>query len=196
MSTRATASIAALLIGISPIVFAQQPSPPKATAEKTAADAAPPRPSIIPLKLNIVVSRYQAEKKVTSLPYMVSLTSNNQRVNARMGAQVPLPNVGGSSDGKPSPAYSYRDVGLFIDAQAYAVEPGLFRIDVTVSDSTIIPSGQIQGAPSFANAPVFRNLTTHNSVMLRDGQTTQLSTAADPMSGEIMRVDVTLTVVK
>ncbi len=32
--------------------------------------------------------------------------------------------------------------------------------------------------------------------MLREGQTTQLTTAADPITGEIMRVDVTLTVVK
>ncbi len=32
--------------------------------------------------------------------------------------------------------------------------------------------------------------------MLRDGQTTQLTTAADPITGEIMRVDVTLTVIK
>jgi hypothetical protein len=33
-------------------------------------------------------------------------------------------------------------------------------------------------------------------MVLKDGQTTQLTTAADPISGDVMRVDVTLTVVK
>jgi hypothetical protein len=33
-------------------------------------------------------------------------------------------------------------------------------------------------------------------VILKDGQTTHVTSAADPISGETMRVDVTLTVSK
>ena len=186
-----------VLISVSPILAQEPSAPPKPTAEKSApASPAPPRPTIVPLKLSIVVSKYQGDKKTSSLPYTLSLTSSNTRVNARMGAQIPLASTGTSSDGKPSPKYTYRDVGLFIDAQAYQVDTGQFRLDVTVADTTIIPNSQVQGAPAIADAPIFRNLTTHNSIVLRDGQTTQLTTAADPLSGDVMRVDVTLNVVK
>jgi hypothetical protein len=32
--------------------------------------------------------------------------------------------------------------------------------------------------------------------MLRDGQSTQYTAATDPVSGEVLKIDVTLTVVK
>jgi hypothetical protein len=184
MTTYIRTLAAIVFISVSPIL-AQEPASP-----------ASPRPTIVPLKLNIIVSKYQGDKKTSSLPYTLSLTSSNTRVNARMGAQIPLASTGGSSDGKPSPKYTYRDVGLFIDATAFQVDTGQFRVDVTVVDTTIIPTSQVQGAPAILDAPIFRNLTTHNSIVLRDGQTAQLTTAADPLSGEVMRVDVTLNVLK
>jgi len=35
-----------------------------------------------------------------------------------------------------------------------------------------------------------------NTLLLRDGQSSQLTSAADKVTGEILKVDVTLTVVK
>ena len=78
------------------------------------------------------------------------------------------------------------------------VEPGLYKMDINVSDTSVSSSSQIQGAPAITGVPMFRNFSTGGTVMLRDGQTTQLTTAGDPITGEIMRVDVmhALTVVK
>jgi hypothetical protein len=76
------------------------------------------------------------------------------------------------------------------------VEPGQFKMDISVADTTLSSSNQIQGAPTIPGVPIFRTFNTGGTVFLRDGQTTQLTTAADPITGETMRVDVTLTVVK
>jgi hypothetical protein len=35
-----------------------------------------------------------------------------------------------------------------------------------------------------------------NTLLLKDGQSAQLTSAADKISGEVLKVDVTLTVVK
>jgi hypothetical protein len=42
----------------------------------------------------------------------------------------------------------------------------------------------------------FRSFTMTNSMLMRDGQTVQFATATDKVTGETIRVDVTLSVVK
>jgi len=69
-------------------------------------------------------------------------------------------------------------------------------MDISVSDSSVASSNQIQGSPAVTGVPLFRNFSTNGSVLLRDGQTAQLTMAADPITGETMRDDVTLTVAK
>ncbi len=44
--------------------------------------------------------------------------------------------------------------------------------------------------------PAFRNFTSNFSILLKDGQTAQYASATDPVSGETLRVDVTVNVLK
>ena len=44
--------------------------------------------------------------------------------------------------------------------------------------------------------PSFRSFRANDSMMLKDGQTAQFTAATDKVSGETVKVDVTLTVVK
>ena len=183
-------------------VHSQEPAPaPKPAGEKPPAAAPAPAPSApqslrAPVKLNVVVSRYQNDKKLSSLPYSISVNPNNVRTSVRMGAQVPYP-TSTASEGKPVPGYSYREVGISIDAQVSVHEPGVYRVDLSVADTSISTGNQAQGAPAIGGMPIFKNFSiANNTVILKDGQTTQLTSAADPISGETMRVDVTLAVPK
>jgi hypothetical protein len=45
-------------------------------------------------------------------------------------------------------------------------------------------------------APWFQSFRTNQTMILKDGQTTQYTTAADNVSGEVVKIDMTLTVVK
>ena len=44
--------------------------------------------------------------------------------------------------------------------------------------------------------PVFRSIRLSNVLLLKDGQTEQMSSATDKFSGDVVKVDVTLTVMK
>ena len=46
------------------------------------------------------------------------------------------------------------------------------------------------------SVPTLRNFSTQNTVVLRDGQTMQFTAAADKTTGEVVKVDVTMTVEK
>jgi hypothetical protein len=165
---------------------AQKPSPPA----KPAAAASTPAGLYVPIRLQFVIAKYEGEKKISSLPYSISLNANGPRVSLRMGVQVPIANTQ-VTEGKTSRSFSYRDVGVSIDSNATShMDTGQFRVDIVVEDSSI--SSNTPGQDS----PVFRHFRTSNTVLLKDGQTSQLTTAADPISGEMMRVDVTLNVVK
>ena len=183
----------ALLMSASSSLFAQDPAPPGAKPE-SAKPAPPARSGITPLRLQLILTRYQGEKKTSSLPYSLAVSIGGPPVRFRMGADLPYST---SADGAKTPSYAFRTVGIGIDVSGQLlVEPGLYKMDISVSDNSVASSNQVQGSPAVAGAPLFRNFSTNGSVLLRDGQTTQLTTAADPITGETMRVDVTVTVVK
>ena len=46
----------------------------------------------VPLKVQLVVSRYSGEKKIGSVPYILSVVANdNDKTSLRMGVDVPVP---------------------------------------------------------------------------------------------------------
>jgi len=168
---------------------------------------APAASTVTPLRIQVVISRYQGEKKVSSLPYSLSVNAtdtprNPGRANLRMGAKVPVvmfatPVVDGQKMPSGGPL-QYQDVGTNIDCSAVVTESGRFRLDITVDDSSVYPEDQnVAGAsPATKGSPTFRSFRASDSMVLKDGGTAQFTTATDKVSGEIVKVDVTLTVVK
>jgi hypothetical protein len=150
------------------------------------------------LKVMIVLSRYQGEKKISSLPYTLSVAANSGKTSLRMGAQVPISSAAmvQAKEGAPITSYSYRDVGTNIDCSASTLDGGQFRIDLSIEDSSVYGEEQ-QGTPKRAgDLPAFRSFRSTNTLTLRDGQTLQFTTATDKITGEVVKADVTLTVVK
>ena len=188
--------LAALTVAASP-VLAQQPAPAGAKPEE-AKPAPPAKGDIAPLRLLLTISRYQGDKKISSIPYSLSVSIGGPAVRFRMGADVPYAStIMNANDATKTQSYSYRTVGVGIDVTGQLmVQPGLYKMDINVTDSWVGLSNQARGTPTVAGAPLFPHFSTNGSVLLRDGQTTQLTTAGDPITGETMRVDVTLNVLK
>ena len=177
-----------------------------ALPQPAAAQARPDRPTEpaqsglaqIPLKVQLVVSRYAGEKKVSSTPYILSVVANdNDKTSLRMGVDVAVPqSVIGGSASTPITSYNYRSVGTNIDCTAKTIEGGLFKLDLGVSDSSLFFPEKGTAAAAVPGTPAFRSFTSTFNVVLKDGQTTQHTSATDAVSGEVLRVDVTLTVLK
>jgi len=65
---------------------------------------------------------------------------------------------------------------------------------LTIEDSSVysdLPAGS-----KSPDHPSFRTFKATNSLVLRDGQTAQFTMATDKLTGEVTKVDVTLTVSK
>jgi hypothetical protein len=155
----------------------------------------------IPLQLQVVVARYQGEKRVSSLPYLLSINSGpapnfgiNTSGSLRMGTKIAVPSTT-VSEGKSTTTFEYRDVGTSIDAGAARRPDGSFNVSLTVADSGVYPDDQKTSASS-AGLPVIRSFQSTNRLILKDGQMAQFTAAADRLSGETVRVEVTLRVQK
>jgi hypothetical protein len=167
----------------------------------------PPKPeSIVPLKVEIVVSRYQGDKKVSSLPYTLTVNANDRYMNElvparlRTGASVPVPSV---TPGKESPIQGamgpvvYKQVGINIDCTARSTDDGRFRVAISIEDTSVYSEGQTaQGVPKLADIPSFRTFQSSNMVILKDGESSQFTAATDRITGEVTKVDVTMRLVK
>jgi hypothetical protein len=153
---------------------------------------------VIPAKVDVVIQRYQGDKRVASLPYSLTVSINGQgsamRTSLRMGVDVPIGTTTTTREGVTTTQPSYRNVGTNVDCSATSRDDGRFDLYVNVSDSAISSvgsTGRVSGEPL-----AFRTFTTSNSLALRDGQPMQFTAATDPVTGDVIRIEVTLTTIK
>lgn len=175
-----------------------------ARAEAVAAKAQATRDDLqrlVPLSVEVTVTRYQGEKKISSMPYMMAVNANKlgQAGPAllRMGARVPIPTIPGNpAGGGPVPApVNYQDIGTNIDCTAKVVDGG-FEVQLSVSDTSVYTNIKDSATPTVGDMPVFRSYKSTNTLVLRDGQTREFTAATDRVSGEVIRISVTLRVAK
>ena len=175
------------------------------TVSLAAQDAvqAPPnaRPAgLVSLKVSLVFARYQGDKKISSVSHVLWVTANQNRTSLRMGTQIPVPTTVFGKEGERSQSYTYKDVGTNIDCIATTASDGLFKLVLTVEDSSVYYPDQSDAAAkptsAMTGAPAFRNFTSTFTLLLRDGQTAQSTSATDPVSGQAIKLDATVNVQK
>jgi hypothetical protein len=207
-------------IGAAPVVAQQKPGdtgkPPDQSGQR--AEAAPPttpaQPSrIVPLQLDVVIARYTGEKgdkKISSAPYSLSVNATEGPsqlrpvTRLRMGGRVPISTFAPPTDqnGKPvgpvtgGGPVQYQDVGTNIDSRAGILPDGQFDVAITIEENSLAQNTQSGGVQGIPTLPVIRAMTAANNLVLRDGQTRQFTAATDRVTGEVVKVDVTLRVVK
>jgi type II secretory pathway component GspD/PulD (secretin) len=149
----------------------------------------------------VVISRYQGEKRVSSLPYTLAVNSDNVNSQLNIGANIPVPTTtftpmpAGADKPAPLVSYNYSNVGTNIDCRVTMAEDGRFELTLSVDESTVVTNTDgVSGA--YAGAPVMRSFKSRNRLLLRDGQARQYTAATDRVSGETIRIEVTLLTVK
>jgi hypothetical protein len=152
---------------------------------------------VTPLKVLVVVSRYDGEKKMASMPYtlLVNAGDRDNRVTLRMGVSLPVTGVGANG-----PTVTVHDIGTNMDCTASPAEGGRFRIGLAVNHSSVFETDQKHLQATIPrpgdSTQLIRSFTSSFSLLLRDRETGQSIAATDPVTGEVMRIDVTVTVVK
>jgi hypothetical protein len=181
-------AVAVALVTLPARGSSQETPKPEAPKAESAAERRGPTAT---LRVQLVITRYQDEKKVASLPYAFVVTAGGDWTRMRMGVDTPVPMGPTSPDGKTPTSIQYKNVGTKIDCRANPRGEG-YQLYVGVENSSALAG---PGA-SVGGAPLFRTFETKLDLVLRDGQSVQTVTSTDPVTGEVVKIDVTMNVVK
>ncbi len=192
----------AVLVCLLPVLSlaAQEKPAPDASEAKPSfvPEAARARPSPVPLRIQIAIARFEGEKKVANLPFTLMVNAGDgPNTSLRMGVEVPIP-VGAfvGPAGSPMPnQFQYKNVGINIDCRADDLKDGRYRVEARVEQSSVTAAAE-RRTPNTADAPFFRTFSTSFKALLRDGQTATHVVATDPVSGETIRIELGLAVVR
>lgn len=204
---RQTLAAAGIALLVGSVISAQAPQTPPPS----------PRPSI-PVKVDVVLSRWQGDKQVSSLPFtlwvQMAMGPNPTfgTASVRVGIDVPIGTTtetrsntnqgatGGTSTTRPE----YKNIGTSIDCTVNEqnLQEGRYLVFVNMVDSSIFspsatPAGRGSAGPGKLTDPsAFRTFSFSNRLGMRDGQTLEFATATDKITGEVLKVNVTMTVAK
>jgi hypothetical protein len=156
--------------------------------------------AITPLRVQVVFNEYDGDKKVGSLPYTLLVNADDRGAPAavRMTFHVP---VATSSDAGAKHVGQY-PLTTNLDGRAEKMDDGRFLLRLSLEKSSIYLAGANQkpaslgGSEVSANDPVQQEFRTQVNLLIRDGQTIQSTVATDPVTGHVLKVDVTLNVIK
>jgi hypothetical protein len=184
----------AILVLVVPRLLAQE-------KEKPAGDAKPAQSEkiITPLRVQIVFNEYDGDKKTSSLPYTLLVNADDKGPQAavRIGLKVPIETSSGTTK-----QFQYQDLSINLDGRAEKTEDGRFLLRLNVEKFGLYapnqnpkPSG-VEGIEISSAQPIIQNFRSQVNLLVRDGQTIQSTVATDPITGHVVKVDVTLNVIK
>ena len=144
-------------------------------------------PAVTPLRVQVVFTEFDGEKKVASLPYTFTVNADERKARPasliRDGARIPV------ATGKGE--FTYLDVGTNVDCSANLQEDGRYKLEMNLERSSVSPE-----TASGTGNPVVRQFRALINQVLKDGQTVESIASTDPINGHVFRVTVTLNVVK
>lgn len=191
-TTKLTALFSCLLMTAA---FARAQEQPKAPTDSQA--------KISHLRVDLVLTEYAGEKKVNSLPYTIYVGGSDPAhhlfadpATLRMGVRVPIAT---GPLNAPSTSYQYQNVGTDIDVQADTIDGATYRLKCTVERTAVSsPNGDAAAEEprNLATMPVLSNFRSHFEISLHDGETGEGLSATDPFNGHVLKISVTLHVIK
>lgn len=154
--------------------------------------------SAIGLKVLIVFTEFDGEKKVSSMPYSF-ITYANERTGGyegtsiRNGVRVPI-EIGGKDQ-----KTTYLDVGSNIDCRVLTEDDGRFRLSLVFERTALYPNRSPEGEKLVSEPnglPLIRAFRTNENFVMKDGQTVESVLSTDPLNGHSLHVSITINTQK
>jgi hypothetical protein len=157
----------------------------------------------VPVKVQILLTEFDGAQKISSLPYTIYTLasaphSREHNAHLRFGVKVPITTSAGSGS-----QFTYQDVGTNIDCAALQFGDEQYSLDLTIERTSVSTRGaggeELEWKPGNENPgpqPLLRSFRDNFMLIMRDGHTMEGTSAVDPVTGHVLKVEVTLNVLK
>jgi hypothetical protein len=151
-----------------------------------------------PIKVQIVFTELDGDKKISSMPYTFTVITEervggNYSTRMRTGIRVPI-----ETDGKDQKT-TYLDVGTNIDCGIKAEDDGRFHVYLIFERAALYPNKSTEGERLVSDPggqPLIRQFRSDETLIMKDGQTSENLLSTDPTNGHTFRVSVAINVQK
>ena len=187
---------------LQPPVKAQEKAKPEEGEKKAEA-----KKETTGLRVQVVFTEYDGEKKISSLPYTLLVDApdghRGDKSSIRMGLRVPIA-IGAPDRAAINTQFTFIDIGSNLDGWASREENGRFSLHLNLEKSSAYTSGIgekekaniVSGNQVVSSQPVIQRFSTELDLLIRDGQTIQSTMATDSVSGRVTKVEVTVNALK
>lgn len=161
------------------------------------------------LQVQVTIARSEGERTVASTPNSFLIpayasdtpASRHPRSELKMGVEIPIPvtTFVPASGGTGPTSFQYRNVGTNIHCRARDVGNGVFEIHLMLEASTVYAGGDVDAsyeAQARGGRTMFRTFSVDLRPLLRDGENVETVASTDPVTGEVVKVTVSMKVVK
>jgi hypothetical protein len=174
-------------------------------AGAASADEAPSSrktPQVVPLQVQAVLMTRMGDKKLSNVPYSFTCLAADEpsagaRSSIRLGTELPIPvttvpSAAATDSTSSSTSFQYRNVGTVIECTGTLLTDGRFSLHLRFEQ------GSVEGMSKAGTVevPIFKTRVADLRTIFRDGQTIHVFAGADPSTGEVSSLDVTVTVLK
>jgi hypothetical protein len=148
-------------------------------ASRPAEETAGPR-----LRVRFLETRQRGDK-ATSVPVCsVLLHSGDKGAFVFVGTQVGL-----RTSDRAAPAVMFKNAGVQVEVRAAALPDGRYRLDASFEEGSVLGAGGGEESSGEGN-PVLQVVKAESQIVVREGETVPFASAVDPLTGEVVRVDV------
>lgn len=188
------AVLLATLVLVTPRLYAQDKEKP--------VDAAKPGETaraITSLRVQVVFTEFDGDKKIGSLPYTFLVNADDRGAPAAVRMTFHVPVETGNAGAKHVGQYP---LTTNLDGRAEKTDDGRFLLRLSLEKNSIYLTSADQKPSSLggnevsASEPIQQDFRTQVNLLIRDGQTIQSTVATDPVTGHVTKVDVTVNVIK
>ena len=153
------------------------------TLAEESKDAKPAGPR---LRVRFVETRQHGDKTISSRPCVLTLHADEKPTKVFAGRQVSL-----TTSDKMAPTVLFKNAGVDARVSAQSLGDGRYRLDARFEDASVLPPSASATSANHEN-PILQTLKGESKVTLREGETVPFASAVDPISGDLVRVDVAL----
>jgi hypothetical protein len=155
------------------------------------------KPSI-PVKVQVVFSEFDGERKIVSMPYSFTAITNEKfagyySASLRTGVRVPVEAAGAEQK------TTYMDVGSNIDCGIITTDDDRYHLYMIFERSALSPNSGTQTKKIQVSRPdappLVRQFKASVNMILKDAQTSE-TVSTDPINGHSLHLSVTINVPK
>ena len=169
----------AVLLAAAPGVEAQD-APAKAPEEYK-----PPGKRLL---VRFVETRLRGESTTATRPCTVALHADAGRARVFVGTQAAI-----TVAEKNAPANMFKSAGVEARVGVTTLPDGRYRLDARFEESSVLAANAGTDATTAGGNPILQVVKGQSQVTLREGETVPFVNAVDPVTGEVVRVDLTVT---